>query len=187
MTIGAAHLGSIASFETWLADRGELSALAGATAWLNSQPLTAVGLRGKVVLVEFWTYTCINWRRQLPYVRAWSEKYKDNGLVVIGVHAPEFSFEKNIDNVRWAAQDMRIPFPIAIDNDRMIWNGFDNRYWPALYFLDGKGRVRHTVFGEGQYDQSEVVIQRLLADAGIPNIPKDPVSVDARGAEASAT
>jgi len=166
--------------------RGPLSSLAGATMWLNSQPLTAAELQNKVVLVDFWTYTCINWRRQLPYVRAWAEKYKDKGLVVIGVHAPEFSFEKNVDNVRWATKDMRIDYPVVIDNDHAIWRAFNNEYWPALYFVDGQGHIRHQVFGEGQYDQSEVFIQRLLAEAGARGIDNQMASVDARGAEAAA-
>ncbi len=143
-------------------------------------------LHGKVVLVDFWTYSCINWRRQVPYVRAWAKKYMDHGLVVIGVHSPEFSFEKNLDNVRWAAKDMMIDYPIAIDNDHAIWRAFGNEYWPALYFLDANGRIRHRVFGEGQYAESEVVIQRLLSEAGATGFHNDPVSVDARGAEAAA-
>jgi thioredoxin family protein len=133
-------------------------------------------------LVDFWTYSCINWRRQLPYVRGWAEKYSSHGLVVIGVHAPEFSFEKNIDNVRWSVHDMRIAYPVAIDNDHAIWRGFNNQYWPALYFVDSRGRIRHRVFGEGQYEQSEIEIQRLLSE-GVPN---QVVSVDAQGAEAAA-
>ena len=134
---------------------GELPSLDGATAWLNSPPLTAAGLRGKVVLVDFWTYTCINWLRTLPYVRAWAEKYKDQGLVVIGVHTPEFEFEKDLDNVRRAVKDMRVDYPIAVDNDYAIWRAFDNHYWPALYFVDAQGRIRHHHFGEGDYEQSE--------------------------------
>jgi thiol-disulfide isomerase/thioredoxin len=157
-----------------------------ATTWLNSRPLSAHDLLGKVVLIDFWTYTCINWRRQLPFVRAWAEKYKDHGLVVIGVHAPEFSFEKNVDNVRWAAKDMRIEYPLVIDNDHEIWRAFTNEYWPALYFVDGQGGIRHHVFGEGQYDRSEIFIQHLLAEAGNRGIPTGLVSVDDRGAEAAA-
>src|SRR5882672_6941851 len=126
--------------------QGELPSLGIATAWLNSPPLTAAGLRGKVVLVEFWTYTCIKWLRTLPYVRAWAAKYKDQGLIVIGVHAPEFSFEKNLDNVRRAVGEMRIGYPIAIDNDFAIWRAFNNSYWPALYFVDAQGRMRHQKF-----------------------------------------
>jgi thiol-disulfide isomerase/thioredoxin len=186
VTIAAAHSGAIPSVSKWFGDRSELSALGNATAWLNSQPLTAAELRGKVVLVEFWTYSCINWRRQLPYVRAWAEKYKNQGLVVIGVHSPEFSFEKDIDNVRWAAKDMRVAYPIAIDNDHAVWRGFNNEYWPALYFADAKGKVRHSQFGEGEYEQSEKVIQRLLANAGASGIRNELVSADARGSEAAA-
>jgi thiol-disulfide isomerase/thioredoxin len=170
---------------------GMLPSLQDATAWLNSNPLTANNLRGKVVLVEFWTYSCINWRRQLPYVRAWAEKYKDRGLVVIGVHAPEFSFEKNIDNVRWAAKDMRIDYPIAIDNDHAIWRDFNNEYWPALYFVDAQGRIRHHQFGEGEYEQSELIIQQLLTEGGVAgvsheNVSHEVVSVSPQGAEVGA-
>ena len=142
--------------------------LGGATGWLNSQPLTAAGLRGKVVLIDFWTYTCINWLRSLPYVRAWAENYKDKGLVVIGVHAPEFPFERNVDNVRRAAKDMRVDYPIAVDNDYAVWRAFNNQYWPALYFIDLRGRIRHRKFGEGEYEQSERIIQQMLAEAGVP-------------------
>ena len=134
-----------------------------ATAWLNSAPLTAADLRGKVVLVDFWTYTCINWLRTLPYVRAWAARYKDQGLVVIGVHTPEFSFEEDVDNVRRAAKEIGVTYPIAIDNDRAIWRGFANHYWPALYFIDAAGRVRDHHFGEGNYEESEMRIRRLLA------------------------
>ena len=194
MAIAGLHVGTLASARTgWdaasgaeLGEKAPLSSLAGAPMWLNSQPLTAAELRGKVVLVDFWTYTCINWRRQLPYVRAWAEKYKDKGLVVIGVHAPEFSFEKNVDNVRWATKDMRIDYPVVIDNDHAIWRAFDNEYWPALYFVDGQGRIQHHAFGEGEYEESESVIQRLLIGAGAAGIGSEFASVDARGAEATA-
>lgn len=164
----------------------ELPSLDGATGWLNSPSLTAAGLRGKVVLVNFCTYTCINWLRSLPYVRAWAGKYKDQGLVVIGVHTPEFVFEKDLDNVRRAVKDMRIEYPVAIDNDYAIWRAFNNEYWPALYFVDAKGHVRAHQFGEGEYEQSERIIQQLLTEAGIDGINHDLVSVDARGAEAQA-
>ncbi len=164
---------------------GKLSSLAGATGWLNSQPLTATGLRGKVVLVDIWTYTCINWLRTLPYVRAWAEKYKDQGLVVIGVHSPEFPFERNVDNVRRAAKDMAVDYPIALDNDFAIWRGFKNNYWPALYVIDAQGRIRHHQFGEGGYDKAERSIQRLLAEAGNGGIGHGLVSVDGRGIEAA--
>jgi thiol-disulfide isomerase/thioredoxin len=165
---------------------GEMPSLGGATGWLNSPPLTAAGLRGKVVLIDFWTYSCINWLRSLPYVRAWAKKYKDQGLVVIGVDAPEFAFEKNVDNVRRAAKEMRVDYPIAIDNDYAIWRAFKNDYWPALYFVDAKGHIRHHVFGEGEYEQSERVIQQLLAEAGMGRTGHALASVDARGVEAAA-
>jgi thiol-disulfide isomerase/thioredoxin len=165
---------------------GELPSLDSATTWLNSQPLAADDLRGKVVLVDFWTYTCINWLRTLPYVRAWAEKYQDHGLVVIGVHTPEFSFEHDIENVRQAAGDMRITYPIAIDNDYAIWRAFNNHYWPALYFIDGQGHLRSHHFGEGEYEQSERVLQHLLTEAGSGGIDHELVSVDARGVETAA-
>ena len=166
---------------------GELPSLTGAVEWLNSPPLTAEALRGKVVLVDFWTYSCINCLRALPYVRAWAEKYKDQGLVVIGVHAPEFAFERNIDNVRTAVADLKIGYPVAIDNDYAIWRAFGNSYWPAHYFIDATGRIRHHHFGEGEYAQSEQVIQHLLAEAGHPvaDIPA-PIAVKAEGVQASA-
>src|SRR5262249_24300731 len=141
---------------------------------------------GKVVLVDFWTYTCINWLRTLPYVRAWAEKYKDRGLAVIGIHAPEVAFEKDLNNVRRAVRDMRIDYPVAVDNEHLIWRAFHNQYWPALYFIDAQGRVRDSHFGEGSYAQSEKVIQGLLAEAGAGGVSHDLVSVDARGVEAAA-
>jgi thiol-disulfide isomerase/thioredoxin len=165
---------------------GDLPSLDGANAWLNSPPLTPTGLRGKVVLIDFWTYTCINWLRTLPYVRAWAEKYKDQGLVVIGVHTPEFSIEKNVDNVRRAVKAMRIDYPVAIDSDYAIWGAVNNHYWPALYFVDAQGHIRHHQFGEGDYERSEMIIQQLLAEAGMGDIGHDLVSVDARGVEAAA-
>ena len=136
--------------EVHLPMEGELPSLGGATAWLNSPPLSADGLRGNVVLIDFWTYTCINWLRTLPYVRAWAEKYKDQGLVVIGVHAPEFSFEHDLENVRWAVKDMRIDYPIAIDNDFAIWRAFNNEFWPALYFVDAQGHIRLSSIRRGR-------------------------------------
>jgi thiol-disulfide isomerase/thioredoxin len=169
-----------------LPDEGELPSLAGATGWLNSPPLTAPGLRGKVVLVDFWTYTCVNWLRQLPYVRAWAEKYSGQGLVVVGVHTPEFSFEHKAGNVRQAVQDLRVTYPVATDNDYAVWRAFGNHYWPALYFADAQGRLRHHYFGEGEYGQSEMVIQQLLAEAGSAGAGPELVSVDARGLEAAA-
>jgi thiol-disulfide isomerase/thioredoxin len=169
-----------------LAVEGALPSFDGATGWLNSMPLSPAALRGKVVVVEFWTYTCINWRRSLPYVRAWADKYKDKGLVVIGVHTPEFAFERNVENVRWAARDMQIPYPIAIDSDRTIWRAFKNEYWPALYFVDARGRIRHHWYGEGDYERSERVIQTLLAEAGASGVAPELASVDPRGAEVAA-
>ena len=169
-----------------LPDEGELASLDGATGWLNSPPLTPGELRGKVVLVNFWTYTCVNWLRQLPYVRAWAEKYASHGLVVIGVHTPEFSFEHNADNVRWAVRDMRVAYPVATDNTYGVWQAFGNHYWPALYFTDARGRIRHHHFGEGEYAQSEMVIQQLLAEAGSTGAGTEMVSVDPHGLEVPA-
>jgi thiol-disulfide isomerase/thioredoxin len=192
ISIAAASLGIIgsaleqaATAAAQLPVEGEFPSFGGATRWLNSQPLTATGLRGKVVLINFCTYTCINWLRQLPNVRAWSEKYRDRGLVVIGVHTPEFLFEKDIENVRRALNGIKVDFPIAIDNDYAIWRAFDNRYWPALYFVDTNGRIRHHHFGEGAYEQSERIIQQLLGDAGKVT-GRELVSVNGRGVEAPA-
>jgi thiol-disulfide isomerase/thioredoxin len=165
---------------------GELPSLEGATGWLNSPPLSRADLRGKVVLIDFWTYTCINWLRTLGYVRAWAEKYEEPGLVVIGVHTPEFPFEHDVDNVREAANDMRVEYPIALDSDYAIWRAFNNRYWPAVYIADAEGRVRHHRFGEGGYEELERVIQRLLREAGRDSIGDDLVSVAADGFEAQA-
>ena len=165
---------------------GHLPSLGGATDWLNSPPLTAQGLRGRVVLIDIWTYTCINWLRTLPYVRAWAEKYKNRGLIVIGVHSPEFEFEKNLDNVRRAAGDMRVDYPVAVDSNHAIWRALNNEYWPALYLVDAQGRIRHHQFGEGGYDQTERIIQQLLSDAGSGAVGQDLVSVDGNGAEAAA-
>ena len=165
---------------------GDLPSFGGATGWLNSPPLTAEDLRGKVVLVSFWTYTCINWLRQLPYLRAWADRYAGQGLVVVGVHTPEFGFEHNLDNIRGALQGLQVGYPVAIDNDYGVWGAFDNHYWPALYFADAEGQIRHHNFGEGEYQQSEMVIQQLLADAGADVQDHGLVSVDARGVEAPA-
>ena len=158
----------------------------GATGWLNSEPLTPEGLRGKVVLVDFWTYTCINWLRTLGYVRAWHEKYRDQGLVVIGVHTPEFPFEADPENVRWAAEYERVEYPIALDPDFAVWRAFSNNYWPAVYIADAEGRIRHTHFGEGGYEESEMMIQMLLREAGRDGIADDLVSVADEGFEAQA-
>jgi thiol-disulfide isomerase/thioredoxin len=163
-----------------LSMEGHLPSLDGATGWLNSAPLTAADLRGRVVLVQFWTFTCINWLRTLPYIRAWAEKYENDGLLVLGAHTPEFWFEHDLENVRRAVKDMQIEYPVAVDNDYAIWDAFANRYWPALYFVDAEGAIRDHHFGEGRYEQSERVIQQLLA------VDRELVSVDGRGAEAAA-
>ena len=165
---------------------GKLPSFDGATGWLNSPPLTATDLNGKIIIVNFWTYTCINWLRQLPYLRAWAEKYADHNLAVIAVHTPEFGFEHNPDNVHRAVQDLRIESPVAIDNDYAVWRAFDNHYWPALYFADMQGRIRHHHFGEGEYRQSEMVIQQLLVEADLTDHDHELVSVEAQGAEAPA-
>jgi thiol-disulfide isomerase/thioredoxin len=178
--------GRLHAARVWLPVEGELPSLAGATEWLNSPPLTSNGLRGRVVVVNFWTYTCINWLRQLPYVRAWAEAYHGQGLVVVGAHTPEFGFEHEADNVRRAVKDMGITYPVAIDSDYAIWRAFGNNYWPALYFADSQGQVRYHHFGEGEYEQSEMIIQQLLAEAE-PDAPgRQRVVVDARGIEAPA-
>jgi thiol-disulfide isomerase/thioredoxin len=157
-----------------------MPSLGGPTAWLNSEPLGSAELRGHVVLVNFWTWTCINWLRQEPYVRAWSRAYRDDGLVVIGVHTPEFSFEHDIDGVRHATKERAIDYPVAVDNDYEIWSAFANRYWPALYFVDHDGLIRDHHFGEGRYEQSEGVIQRLHG------VERELVSVEGVGVEAAA-
>jgi thiol-disulfide isomerase/thioredoxin len=168
-----------------LRTEGRMPALTGATGWLNTGPLTTEDLRGRVVVVQFWTYTCINWLRTLPYVRAWAEKYGDRGLTVLGVHTPEFSFERDIDNVRRAVEAMGITYPVVLDSDYAIWEAFANHYWPALYFVDAEGRIRHHRFGEGDFAQSEMEIQRLLPDAGA-DAGRTLVSVTGTGLEAAA-
>ncbi|MBN8952580.1 MULTISPECIES: cytochrome c biogenesis protein DipZ [unclassified Rhizobium] len=172
-------------FHSDLPIEGPAPSLDGAVTWLNSQPLTTAELRGKVVLVDFWTYSCINCIRTIPYVRAWAEKYKDQGLVVIGVHAPEFAFEKNVDNVKKAIADFKIGYPVAIDNDYRIWRAFENNYWPAHYLIDANGQIRYQHFGEGNYRQTEQAIQDLLREAGSDMAQSGTVAPDAKGAEAS--
>jgi thiol-disulfide isomerase/thioredoxin len=185
LTIAVAHLGRFSTVNASAGGSRELAAIGSAAEWLNSPRLTPSSLAGKVVLVDFWTYTCINWLRTLPYLRAWAQKYRE-GLVLIGVHTPEFGFEENVDNVRRAVRQMRIEYPIAIDNDYSIWRAFNNQYWPALYFIDARGRVRQHHFGEGEYDRSERAIQRLLAEAGVRGPRDGVVSVDASGLEMAA-
>jgi cytochrome c biogenesis protein CcdA/thiol-disulfide isomerase/thioredoxin len=174
------------SYRSSLPIEGTFPSLDGAVQWLNSAPLTAEQLRGKVVLVNFWTYSCINCVRTVPYVRAWAQKYKDQGLIVIGVHTPEFAFEKKIDNVKRAIQNFGITYPVAVDNDFKVWRAFGNSYWPAHYFIDMDGRIRHHHFGEGDYEESEQVIQELLAEAkGGRRTAGGFVTPDAQGAEAA--
>jgi thiol-disulfide isomerase/thioredoxin len=165
---------------------GHLPGFDGATGWLNSPPLAADDLRGKVVLVDFWTYTCINWLRTLAYVRAWAEKYESDGLVVIGVHTPEFPFERDLDNVRQAVEAMAVEYPVALDPDYEVWRAFANHYWPAAYFADAEGRIRHHQFGEGGYEECERVIQMLLGEAGRDDVADDLVSVTPEGFEVQA-
>jgi thiol-disulfide isomerase/thioredoxin len=193
MAIVAAHLGLTGCANAQsnksairLSSEGSMPSLTGATEWLNSAPLTPASLRGKVVLINFWTFSCINSLRQLPYLRAWAAKYKNQGLVVVGVQAPEFEFEKNLDDVRWARKSMELDYPIAIDNDHAIWRAFNNNAWPALYYVDATGRIRHHQLGEGNYDRAELVIQQLLAEIGNSSVAGGFASVDARGAEAPA-
>jgi thiol-disulfide isomerase/thioredoxin len=169
-----------------LSAEGDLPGFDGATGWLNSAPLTTAELRGRVVLVDFWTYTCINWLRTLGYVRAWAEKYEDQGLVVVGVHTPEFPFERDVENVRQAVRDMTVEYPVALDSDYAVWRAFSNRYWPAVYIADAEGVIRHHQFGEGQYEECERVIQLLLREAGGEEIGDDLVAVSADGVEAEA-
>lgn len=160
--------------------------LNGASGWINSPALTPEGLRGKVVLVEFWAYTCINWRRESPYVKAWASRYKDKGLVVIGVHSPEFRFEADSANVRRATQQLGITYPVAVDSNLAIWSAFGNNYWPALYFIDSKGRIRGQHFGEGEYDRSERLIRQLLAESGAADLGNELTTVDPNGLELAA-
>jgi thiol-disulfide isomerase/thioredoxin len=190
LSTGVAPLARMAQRTRLVAARlpieGKLPSLAGATAWLNSAPLSSASLKGKNGLVEFWTYTCINWRRQFPYVRAWAEKYGNERLVVIGVHTPEFNFEHDLDNVRRAAKEIGVTFPVAVDSGYAIWDAFNNEAWPALYFIDTQGRIRHRFYGEGDYDKSERIIQQLLSESGAKDVSYDLASVRADGAELAA-
>jgi hypothetical protein len=164
---------------------GELPGFDGATAWLNAEPLTPAGLRGRVVLVSFGTYTCINWIRSLPYVRAWADKYAEQGLAVLGVQTPEFEFEGDLENVGRAIREMEVRYPVVVDNGFAVWRAFDNHYWPALYFVDARGRIRHHRFGEGEYEESEMVLQMLLREAGV-DIEQGLVRIEPHGVEAAA-
>ena len=166
---------------TRLPVEGALPELGGATAWLNSEPLTPAGLRGRVVVVQFCTFSCINWLRTLPYIKAWAGKYHEAGLVVIGTHSPEFPFEHDLDKVRSARDAMGVDYPIAVDNDFAVWRAFDNAYWPALYFVDAQGRIRHHHFGEEEYVRSERVIQQLLREAGSDDVEENLVAVEPDG------
>ena len=167
-----------------LVDEGRKPDFGGAVTWLNSTPLNDKSLRGKVVLINFWTYSCINSLRELPYMKAWAAKYKDAGLVVIGVHTPEFSFEKEVPNVKQALLDLHVVYPVAVDSLYGIWRAFHNDYWPANYLIDGKGRIRYHHFGEGEYRDSERVIQELLTENGATGLDRDPVKISADGIEA---
>jgi thiol-disulfide isomerase/thioredoxin len=169
-----------------LPSEGPLPPFAGATGWLNSGPLTPDGLRGRVVLVDFWTYTCINWLRTLPYVRAWHEKYRDHGLTVIGAHTPEFGFERDVDNIVARSKGFGVDYPIAIDSEYGVWTAFANHFWPAVYIADAEGRIRYHHFGEGEYAMQEMVIQQLLIEAGIDGFDPDLVTVKPMGFELEA-
>jgi thiol-disulfide isomerase/thioredoxin len=176
----------LAGDERELPVEGRLASFEGATGWLNSDPLRPEDLRGRVVLVDFWTYTCVNWLRTLPYLRAWAAKYKDDGLTMIGVHTPEFGFERNIDNVIAQSRNLDVEYPIAVDSDYAVWGAFANHFWPAVYIADAEGRIRFHHFGEGEYPMTEMVIQQLLLDAGADGIDQDLVMVEPRGLEVAA-
>ncbi len=167
-------------------DGGRAPALDGATTWLNSDPLTPADLHGHVVAYDFWTYTCVNWLRTLPYLRAWADRYREHGLIVIGIHTPEFVFEHELDNVREAMHVNRVGYPVAVDNDYAVWDAFDNHYWPALYLADADGVIRHHQFGEGGYEEAERVIKQLLDEAGGRDLPRGDVDVDPEGVEVAA-
>jgi thiol-disulfide isomerase/thioredoxin len=190
IALAAADFGMFAAVgppsDTRLDSEGRAPSLNGATTWLNSPPLTPEALRGKVVAVNFWTYTCINWLRTLPYIRAWAKKYRDHGLVMIGVHTPEFPFEHDLENVRRAVKEMQVGYPVAVDNEYTIWDAFSNHYWPALYLVDAQGRIRYHQFGEGDYDETERIIQQLLTEAGDTSVGHDLVTPNASGPEVAA-
>ncbi|HYP09691.1 MAG TPA: hypothetical protein VER03_25930, partial [Bryobacteraceae bacterium] len=185
MAIAAASLGLPFNGEAKQHGSREFAAIGAAAEWLNSPRLTPASLAGKVVLVDFCTYTCINWLRTLPYRRAWAQKYREQ-FVLIGVHTPEFAFERDINNVRRALRELRVEYPVAIDNDYKIWRAFRNQYWPALYFIDARGRLRRHHFGEGEYEQSELAVQGLLAEAGVAGGRGHVVVAEASGVEMEA-
>ncbi len=176
----------VAGDQAALPVEGHLASFAGATGWLNSDPLTPEGLRGRVVLVDFWTYTCVNWLRTLPYVAAWAAKYRNAGLTVVGVHTPEFGFERDVDNVTAAVRSLGVEYPVAIDSDYGVWRAFSNHFWPAAYLADAEGRLRFHHFGEGEYASTEMAIQQLLMDAGAANVDQDLVDVAPKGLEVAA-
>lgn len=184
-TAGNTHQG-VAQDTQSIVGSSPLYSLSGATGWINSKPLSGKDLKGKVVLVDFWDYSCINCIRATPYIRAWAEKYKDSGFVVIGVHTPEFDFEKLMPNVQKAVQKFAITYPVALDSNYKIWNAFHNQYWPAEYYIDAKGKVRYEHFGEGDYDQSEKWIQKLLKEANANPMPPSAANVQGQGVEAAA-
>jgi len=179
-----ALIGGVVAFDSGIGDEGRIPELDGAVAWVNSAPLSSKALRSNVVLVNFWTYSCINSLRELPYMKAWAAKYKDAGLVVIGVHAPEFGFERNPTNVKAAVSELNVTYPIPIDSNHSIWASFRNEYWPADYFIDGKGRIRYHHFGEGDYEKSESVIKTLLIENGATGLDESVVHIKAEGPEA---
>lgn len=176
----------LAGEDPMLPDEGPLAPFDGATSWLNSEPLTPESLRGRVVLVDFWTYTCINWLRTLPYVRAWDAKYRELGLTIVGVHTPEFGFERTVDNIVKQSAAFGVEYPIAVDSEYGVWRAFSNHFWPAVYIADGAGRIRYHHFGESEYAMQEMVIQELLVDAGADGVDRDLVDVDPQGLEVAA-
>jgi len=176
----------LAGEDPMLPDEGALAPFDGATSWLNSAALTPEGLRGRVVLVDFWTYTCINWLRTLPYVRAWDAKYREQGLTIVGVHTPEFGFERTVDNIVKQSAAFGVEYPIAVDSEYGVWRAFSNHFWPAVYIADGAGRIRYHHFGEAEYAMQEMVIQELLVDAGADGVDRDLVDVDPQGLEVAA-
>lgn len=176
----------LAGDQNGLPDEGRLPSFDRATGWLNSEPLTTEGLRGRVVLVDFWTYTCVNWLRTLPYLRAWDDKYRSAGLTIVGVHTPEFGFEADVRNVAARTKALAIRYPVAVDSDHGVWGDFANHYWPAVYLADANGRLRYHHFGEGEYAMTEMAIQQLLVEAGAQHLDTDLVMVEPEGLEVAA-